>query len=152
MTAQIQTEQIVHKGEARIALFFPYEAQLVAQVRPLSGVRWSRSRKCWHLPATEEAMGILTNRFADTIAWSESLKPSFRTELPPISFDKADIYPLLKSGTDLRLIQELLGHRDIKTTLRYIHVSQRTIQNIRSPLDTLFTEKYDQKREKGRYN
>ncbi|HRR09249.1 MAG TPA: tyrosine-type recombinase/integrase [Rhodothermales bacterium] len=94
MTAPtIQTEQIVHKGEARIALLFPYEAQLVAQVRPLPGVLWSRSRKCWHLPATEEAIGVLTNRFADTIAWSGSLKPFFRTGLPPVSFDKADIHP-----------------------------------------------------------
>jgi len=35
--------------------------------------------------------------------------------------------------------------------LRYTHVSQRTIQHIRSPLDTLFAEKYDKKRKKGGY-
>ena len=45
---------------------------------------------------------------------------------------------LLESGTDVRLIQELLGHSDIKTTLRYTHVSQRSLQQVRSPFDALF--------------
>ena len=40
-------------------------------------------------------------------------------------------------GTDLKLIQELLGHSDIKTTLRYTHVSNRTLENIKSPFDAL---------------
>jgi integrase/recombinase XerD len=44
---------------------------------------------------------------------------------------------LHEAGTDIKLIQELLGHNDIKTTLRYIHVSKRTIENIKSPFDNL---------------
>lgn len=44
---------------------------------------------------------------------------------------------LLDSGTDIRLIQELLGHSDIKTTLIYTHVSNKTLANIVSPLDEL---------------
>jgi integrase/recombinase XerD len=45
---------------------------------------------------------------------------------------------LLESGTDVRLIQKLLGHSEIKTTLRYTHVSQRSLQQVRSPFDALF--------------
>lgn len=44
---------------------------------------------------------------------------------------------LLESGTDLRYIQELLGHSSSKTTEIYTHVSTKNIQQIRSPFDDL---------------
>lgn len=44
---------------------------------------------------------------------------------------------LLESGTDLRFIQELLGHNSVLTTMRYTHVSNRNIGKIESPLDKL---------------
>ncbi|MEE9439007.1 MAG: site-specific tyrosine recombinase/integron integrase, partial [Saprospiraceae bacterium] len=44
---------------------------------------------------------------------------------------------LLDTGTDVRFIQELLGHKDIKTTLLYTHVTNRRLQDIQSPLDKL---------------
>jgi integrase/recombinase XerD len=43
----------------------------------------------------------------------------------------------LESGTDLRYIQELLGHSSSKTTELYTHVSTKNIQNIVSPFDNL---------------
>lgn len=44
---------------------------------------------------------------------------------------------LLESGTDIRFIQELLGHNDIKTTFVYTHVTDKSIRKIISPLDKL---------------
>ena len=44
---------------------------------------------------------------------------------------------LLESGTDIRFIQELLGHTSIRTTERYTHVAKRSILNIQSPLDSI---------------
>ncbi len=47
---------------------------------------------------------------------------------------------LLESGTDLRYIQEILGHKSSKTTEIYTHVSNKSLQKIKSPFDELEIE------------
>jgi site-specific recombinase XerD len=47
---------------------------------------------------------------------------------------------LFDAGVDPHTIQLLLGHRSIKTTLKYVHVSRRHLMQVRSPLDLLCFE------------
>jgi integrase/recombinase XerD len=44
---------------------------------------------------------------------------------------------LIEKGTDVTMIQKLLGHNDLKTTLRYLHTSNKDLIKIISPLDAL---------------
>lgn len=48
---------------------------------------------------------------------------------------------LLDNGTDLYTIKELLGHNNIQTTMRYMHLTSRRIDEITNPYDALLTTK-----------
>ena len=52
---------------------------------------------------------------------------------------------LLENGTDIRYIQQFLGHSSIKTTTIYTHISANAVNKIVSPLDRLADESYKKK-------
>jgi site-specific recombinase XerD len=43
----------------------------------------------------------------------------------------------VEAGTDIQTVQKLLGHKDVETTMKYVHVSQQFGVTVKSPVDTL---------------
>ena len=67
-----------------------------------------------------------------------ALKAGIKKTVTPHMLRHSFATHLLEQGTDLRYIQELLGHNSSKTTEIYTHVSKKAIDKIRNPMDDLF--------------
>lgn len=66
-----------------------------------------------------------------------SAKAGIKRKVTPHIFRHSFATHLLEQGTDIRYIQELLGHESSKTTEIYTHVSNRDFKQIKNPLDEM---------------
>ena len=72
-----------------------------------------------------------------TIKLAEELGKKVGIKLTPHMLRHSFATHLLEDGTDIRYIQKLLGHSDIRTTEIYTRVSNRDLSKIKSPLDKI---------------
>ena len=81
--------------------------------------------------------GKLTKDTIQKIVQNSAKRAGIKKRVYPHLLRHSFATHLLEQGTDLRMIQKLLGHSDIKTTQIYTQISQASIKNIKSPLDNL---------------
>lgn len=88
----------------------------------------------WLFPGPRPGRHV-TTRTVQKIVASARLRAGIQKEFSVHVLRHSFATHLLEAGTDLRFIQELLGHATPRTTQIYTHVSNRELRRIRSPLD-----------------
>jgi integrase/recombinase XerD len=114
------------------------------RVLPISQ-RWLEKVKPYYF-AYKPKVYLIEGRFEGKSISAESLHQVFTRTLMKCKINKpftihclrhSYATHLLENGTDLRYIQELLGHKSSKTTEIYTHVSNESLKNIKNPFDDL---------------
>lgn len=82
-----------------------------------------------------ERGGKLTTRTAQKVFQKTLKKAGIKKDATFHSLRHSFATHLLENGVDVRYVQELLGHQNIRTTQRYTQVTNPSIRNIKSPLD-----------------
>ncbi len=99
-------------------------------------LRYCDSDTEWVFPGAREGRPITTRSVQKTIGRLGE-RAGIRKKVTPHVLRHTFATHLLEAGTDIRFIQQLLGHSSTRTTEIYTHVSQRQLARIRNPLDDL---------------
>ena len=78
-----------------------------------------------------------TNTSAQSILKNAVIKSKLTKKITLHTLRHSFATHLLEKGTDIRYIQELLGHSSPKTTMIYTHVTETSIKKIKNPFDDL---------------
>jgi site-specific recombinase XerD len=90
----------------------------------------------WLFPGRDR-LTPLTARQLGRIVHAAAAVAGIEKRVSPHTLRHSFATHLLENGTDIRVIQVLLGHAKLETTTRYAHVATKTLQSVTSPLDRL---------------
>jgi len=104
--------------------------------------RW-RKPKDWLFPSRQNHPNPISDKSLRVLCANAGRRAGIKKHVHPHVFRHSFATHLLDAGADLRTIQVLLGHADIRTTARYLRVSTRLIQSVTSPFDALTIQPID---------
>jgi site-specific recombinase XerD len=124
---------IVRQGKGRKDRQVPLSARLLEELRAY----WRQYRPAlWLFPGQTPAGHLCVNT-VQRLCTEAARRAGLSKRVTVHTLRHSYATHLLEAGTDLLTIQKLLGHRDLKTTARYTHVSTQHLQRTPSLLDLL---------------
>lgn len=96
------------------------------------------SRNDWLFPSTADPSTHITRKTVAKTIQNRRKEMSMSIDKPftPHTLRTCFATHLLESGVELAFIQQMLGHRDIRTTAKYTYLTSKTMMGIKSPLDS----------------
>jgi integrase len=136
---QLKTTQLIHQKEPNEGYGETLLPFALSKKYPNGGKEW-----VWQyvFPAsqrfTDLESGVVRRHHLHPSAvqktvWRAAQKAGLDKRVTPHTFRHSFATHLLEAGYDIRTVQELLGHKDVKTTMIYTHVLNRGHKAVRSP-------------------
>ena len=123
----------VHQGKGGKDRDVPLSPKLLETLREY----WRRTKPRTYLFPGPGGDSALTSKAVWLACHDAVERAGIQKKISPHSLRHSYATHLLEAGTDLRTIQLLLGHADIKHTIVYLHLSQRHLHAAANPLDSL---------------
>ncbi len=98
----------------------------------------------WLFPQDRDPGRAMDSGTAERVVARAARRAGITRRVSPHTLRHCYATHLLEAGTDLRSIQMLLGHANLKTTARYTHVSDAHLRSVVSPLDRLYPQQQQQ--------
>ena len=137
----------VRAGKGGILRDIPLSQALRERLRVY--YRW-RKPSDWLFPSKMHPNQPLQHKTIRVLCLHAGRRAGIPFTVHPHLFRHACATHMLDAGADLRTLQILLGHADIRTTARYLHVSNRRLQAVISPFDALQLQPIDHSHDDAR--
>ncbi len=137
----LQYVRLVHQRDLNAGYGEVYLPYALARKFPNAPREWSWQYVFPALSLSTDPVSKKTMRYhADPSVLQKAIRQAAKTAgidklVSPHTFRHSFATHLLQNGYDIRTVQELLGHKDVKTTMIYTHVLQRGGLAVKSPLD-----------------